>query len=174
VLADCAETIAACGGSTGDLPLAETADGWRSIDEIRQWALLHDEILLLQDAALSISRREEGPIKLEANVVACDVGRRPILDLRHSRLDPDWPYADPTPTDEYWSFHNRTVEGAVVKCLAVAWKASAEEVIAASDISSDEKNFERKIGDATGKPVTHSVNVLRNPNRTKVRTGRRR
>ena len=66
-----------------------------------------------------------------------------------------------------WEFHCRTLEGAVIEALAIAWSVSLEEVLSVSDFSTDETSFNREIGLGNGKPVIETVDIIRNPKYSK-------
>lgn len=173
LLAECAGYIAVCGGILDGLPVAFTRRGWVTVEQIRSWRPMPDEVLILQDAALSNLEGKVGPVTLVENVLTIDVGKPSLLQVNYSSLRKRWfEWPDDDDGEGYWSFHNRTVEGAIVRTLAEAWSSTPDEVVAVSKIPDDERSFRRIIGTASGKKVSHSVNIFRNPKKFSAKGGR--
>jgi hypothetical protein len=170
LLAGCAGFIALCDGVLDGLPVALTHRGWVTIEQIRSWQPMPDEVFLLQDAALSILERKKGPITLVENVLTIDVGKPSILQVGHSSLRQRWlEWPDNYDGNGYWAFHSGTVEGAIVLALAEAWSSTPDELVAVAEISDDERRFRRVIGTRSGKTVSLRVDVFRNPKKFAAR-----
>jgi len=160
---ECASIIRALHGSTQKLHIAEDASGWMSAEEISN-EHLDDEIFILQDASLSIARRDIGEIVLHKNVFAVDVGRPSILNTRRHDLWIDWPDDDDSAsTWGSWSFYFETAQGALMEAIASAWGIPLSQVLKVSQQSTDRKSLEREIGLCNGMPVVLDVDVIRKP-----------
>ena len=122
-LLECASTIRGCGITPEILPVAEGSDGLRTAAQIRDWTPLPEEIILVQDDALSLARRRFGDVKIFPNVLAVSVGYRAFLhDARFTSVDFEWPH---TPR----SFEELTLEGAVTLLLAERWNVPGEPLL---------------------------------------------
>ena len=169
-LEECAGVIRACSGKTDDLPIVFCAKGRISASEIANWENPPDEILLVQDAAVWNVQRDFNEFLLHDHVLAVHMGLPGILqteDFKYGR-GLFWPELLQSKKEHpQWEFHCRTLEGAVIEALAIAWSVSLEEVLSVSDFSTDETSFKREIGLGNGKPVIETVDIIRNPKYSK-------
>ena len=166
-LAQAASIVRVCGGDTGNLPIAFGEHGWMNVREITEWFNVPDEVLIVQDAAVSNIRRTGKKVILHQNVLVTNVGAPGVLS-RNPFNTPwiDWPSVKPK--DEWqkssYKFHSITLKGLVVEALANAWSSSLKDVLCVSLFSTDEIDHEREIGLVDGEPIIHSVSgVIRNP-----------
>lgn len=163
-----ASVICALGGLTGGLKVAESRDGFLSVDEIVMWVGGRSEIYILQDAGYSLLQMRMGTVELSEYVLVTDTGRPAILQTGRSGWT-DWPES------RFKRFHSRTLVGAVVRGLAAGWSCDAEDVWSASSFSTDGKELDRPIGTRTdgGEVVTHTVDILRQLTHSKPSRKRR-
>jgi hypothetical protein len=164
-LAEMASAVRVFGGDTGKLPIAFGAHGWMSVREISEWLDVSDEVLIVQDAAVYLIRRELKKLVLHPNVLAVEVGSPGILSRNY--YDSPWIDWPNIPANE-WSgsdreFKRTTLAGAVIEALVNAWSSSLKDVLHVSQFSSDERAVNREIGLGDGKPILRSVYVIRNP-----------
>jgi len=159
---DCASTIRALYGSTQKLHIAEDKGGWKSVEEISKENHA-DEILILQDAALSIARMDVGEIELHKNVFSVDMGITGILQTERHDIWIDWPPEDNSENiwSGEWSFHSKSLQGALMEAIAIAWGVPLRHVLEVSQRSTDNKSIKKEIGLCNGKPVVLRVNVIR-------------
>jgi hypothetical protein len=150
-LEECAATIRMLGGATGPLPIAQSARGWRTFNDIVLDVAHMREVVLVQNATLSIEERENKSITLNDNVLAVEVGQPGILQgTRYSRDWLLWPSRALTGDNAYWDFHAYTLEGLAVEAIAQAWKVSPDEVVE-NAVWSDEIGSDSE--DDTGRKV---------------------
>lgn len=158
---DMARVLLALGADISSLPVAESSRGWMTLSEIATWCHLYEEIVLVQDAAISDLRRNFAPIMLHGGVLALDESRTRLITGRrdwHQR-GVEWP---PEPTDVVHHFHHaRTVVGAVVKVVAEAWQLTELQVWSQALESTDERSFRREIGRSDARVHSAEVTVLR-------------
>jgi hypothetical protein len=161
---DCASTIRALHGSTQKLHIAEGKGGWKSADGLSR-ENLDDEILILQDASLSLERRAVGEIELHKNVFAVDMGITGILQTDRHDIWVDWPPEDSSEKiwSRDWIFHSRSLQGALMEAIATAWGIPLRQVLKTSQQCTDNKSIKKEIGLCNGKPVVLSVDVIRRP-----------
>lgn len=161
---EAAAIIRALGGSTQKLHVAEDASGWKSAEDISK-EQFDDEILILQDASLSLARRDFGEIVLHKNVFAVDVGRPGILQTRRHDVWIDWPPEGDLESnwDANWRFHSNTLQGALMEAIATAWGIPLRQILKISQQSTDNQSIKKEIGSCDGKPVVLSVDVVRRP-----------
>jgi hypothetical protein len=169
-LADIASTIRSLGGSTQKLPCAEGESGWMSARDIRRQYAKFEEIILVQDASVSLARRHLTDLVLMPNVLSIGVGLRPVLYSRDNDIDwPDLGNAIEIPKD--WRFNLQTLAGSVIEALAEAWSCSLLSVLAVSTNNKDRGATRREVWASNGKAYTETVVVIRNPN-THIETKR--
>lgn len=156
-----AEIVRACGGDTGRLPIALTGEGFLSRDRVVAWASQRDEVLALQDAALSIDVRSYGEISCADGVAA--VGMVPeglvSIDYRAGQRDhpsTDWPEPDGL-SDDYPPAS--TLFAVLVEAIAEAWDVPGEEIEEQARVS----NEPRVVGSRDDQPVELTVVALRRP-----------
>lgn len=160
-LEGCAAIIRACHGYTGKLPIAFSKSKWLSADDLSAWTDVPDEIILVQDAAFSLKKKELGEFSLQPNVLAVKMGQPGILAVRYDDFYIDW-LGD---KDNCLGFHARTLEGAVIEAIAKAWNKPLEKVVETASFRSDdeEEKVKREIGTANGKPVVVTVDIIKKP-----------
>lgn len=172
VLAHVADTVSHCGGLIGSLPIVESSRGWLSVDDIRNWNPIPDEILIVEREEVETIVSDLGPVELFTNVLVCGQENAYFIQ-RGAGLD--WP--EPRSFDEI-PFRNRSTQSVVARLLAEKWSATLEEVIAKSSISRYPNFKYAAVGTVTGKPIARSPHILRNPHikplRAVQRTPRKR
>jgi len=158
-LSECAGTIWFCGATPKSLPVAQDRTGWVSVSDIQKWKPFPPEVILFQDIVY-LRRREVGNIKLRPNTLAIDAGFRVLLGSAFESEFVFWPR---TFTDRGWGFHNLSLKGLVMSCLAELWSAEPQDVIEASTFSDDENELIAVVGSLNGKNFKVDVDVVRNP-----------
>jgi hypothetical protein len=155
-------------GNTKILHISESSEGWKSAEDIAIEVITEDEILIVQDAALILATREAGPIIINKNVFAVDMGMQPIIRTSHFI---DWPPKDKLKRNDWpidWEFHSRTLEGELIEAIAAAWKMPLKEILKESEQSTDKKPISRTIGHCTnGKPILLNVTLIKKPRQEK-------
>ena len=150
-------------GATGNLCIAEGAGGWKNAEEISREDI-DDEVLILQDAALSLKRRDIGEITLHKNVFAVDMGIPGILQTGHYDVWIDWP---PEEFGKFFgddmSFFSQTLHGALMESIAKAWNVPLLQLLKVSQSKKSKNSIEREIGLCNGKPVVLDVDVIKKP-----------
>ncbi|UQA59384.1 ATP-binding protein [Polyangium aurulentum] len=149
----CAQIVRACGGSVGDLPVAEGAAGWMSEQAIAAWKDVPDEVLLVREQG-GRGAPWRGRIALESSVLCVRMHLPAMLDARDPRY---WPEEEPS--GEPWRAVMRTLAGAVFEALARAWGVPLDAVMRATAPSRET----RIIGHVDGSPVESFVDVVRRP-----------
>lgn len=140
-----AEVVWTCGGDTGDLPIALTAEGLMSRGQIQAWAAERDELVVVQDAALKNNERPLGRIDLDPRVVA--VGMTPTYLV----LDHDFPDSGgvvgrwPLSIREAGRSHDFSLVSALEAAVSAAW-GSVEDV-------DEHRSRRHPVGTRDGKPV---------------------
>lgn len=156
-LAEAADVIARCGGIIGPLPVAESADGWLSVDDIREWDPMPDEVVLVERQDIEDVTTDLGPLRLGPHVLAC--GRENAFIIQEGQ-GLKWP--DPVFFDEA-PFRNRSTLSLVASLLAENWSASLAEVLAVSTVSRYPDFNWVVVGTIDGKDIERSAHILRNP-----------
>jgi hypothetical protein len=145
--ASCATVVHCCGGDTGPMSIAQTAGGWLDADGICAWADGLREIVVLQDATLSVEQDRRGSFELAPNVIAVAMGVGAIL--RHTA------HVMPGSLNER-----------LLRAVAVAWNLSLDELVAGMEVSSRDTPVVVIIGQRDGEEAVHShVRILRRPAR---------
>ena len=150
--------VTRCGGDTGALKIAETLSGWLSVEEMINWAIRLQQIVLVQDAAISNLMRNSRPnLKLLDNVLVTDPGWPGIINTRPAAFI-DWPpYGKIDPGRSCGSLNDL-----VVRSVANAWEMELPDLISASSFSTDNTKFSEEIGEEAEERVSVSnVDVLR-------------
>ena len=161
-LSDIASVIKRLGGCIGDLPIALNSNGWVSSKDISERKNTPEEVLIVQDASLSIAQSENGKIILNDNVYAVNVGRPGIFQGGMSSFI-DWPEFEFVHDNKHWQFHIYSLVGSIIEALSINWSCSMQEIVDAMEFSDDEKQIKREIGKVDGKLVELSVDIIRNP-----------
>lgn len=159
-LASAAEIVRRCGGDTGPLPIANSAQGWLTAKGVQDFASVTNEILLVGGVFLRGIEQDLGTLELLPNVLTCTSGRRAIISTRLDNADTEWP--DPLNLS-YEKFMDRSNEAAILRLAATAWAASVKQVLGVSDITTDRKSYSRPVAIAGGRTLERPVQVLRNP-----------
>lgn len=161
---ECASIVRALRGRTKKLHIAEGASGWKSAEDISK-ENLDDEILILQDALLHLTRRELGEITLHKNVFAVGMGVPGILQTKRRDLWIIWPPEDGSETiwRRVWVLHSRTLNGALIEAIATAWNIPLDQILKVSQKKTDKKPIKREIGLCNGNPVVLDVEIIRRP-----------
>jgi hypothetical protein len=121
-LLECAATVRVCRLIPQLLPIAQGSDrSLKTASEIKAWAQMNDEIILIQREAFELLQRKLGKVRALPNVLLVNVGARALVfsELRDS------PERWPNDRSEFYQF---TLEGAVVQLIAEAWGVRIEEL----------------------------------------------
>jgi hypothetical protein len=154
-LAAAANTIGYCGGEIGSFPVAQSSRGWLSADDIRGWAPIPDEILIVEFGDLQSVASDLGPVELLPNALACEQEHPYFME------DHLWP--NPIPWDR-GPLTDRSTQSLVARLLAERWSTTLEEMLAVSSIKRGEDSEWVVIGTVNGRPIKRMAYVLRNPN----------
>lgn len=156
-----ASVLLALGADISSLPVAESSRGWMTLNDIAKWCHEYEQIVLVQDAAISGLRRNFAPLTLHEGVLALDESRKTLLAgwRGWDQRAVEWP---PEPTDAAHRFyHARTVVGSVVKVVAEAWQLSESQVWSRALESTDEQSFRREVGRSDTRVHSSTVTLLR-------------
>jgi hypothetical protein len=159
---EAASIIAACGGDTGQLPVARVSGGWISAARVRKQRL-PAELLIIDDD----DRWAEGSKtrKLEPNVFAVSNGDSYWGVLERRRGEASWP---PVPE----RFREYKIQGeefspiwfVLVEAIAQSWKVPLREVMTCSSLRTRNKGERRRVG-MRGKRAERVVaDIIRKPN----------
>lgn len=151
-LLECAATVRACAVIPEVLPIAEGRDGLKTATQIRNWKPFPDEVIVVQDAALTLLRRELGDIELLPNVLAVNVGHIPFVIGESRNSIEFWPKS-------FSQFHELTLEGAVAHIVAQQWNVAPAKLM---DVLG-KSNKKVTIGRADGKTVRARAAILTRP-----------
>ncbi len=159
---ECASVVRCCGGNTMDLKIAITQKGSVNYNEVKEIISLNKftEYLVVQDAAISNYERDNKCIiELFENVFSVDVGVPGVLQTRDIEHHVWWPESE-----DDW-FHSRSLEGLIDEAFAEVWETSIEEILAKSDVSTDEKSYEASVGkfNDTEVKIDH-LDIIKRPN----------
>ena len=147
-LYDCAQIIRALGGECPQLPIAEHHGGWLTGQEIKDLAKSANEFVLLQDAAFSLYFHDDRDTLLP-HVLVTSPGTPGIIQPGGRGYEMDRPFIDwpswRAGADLKQNFRDRTLEGEVVKALASGWSVPVEQVLRASEFSTDVKPLYRRV-----------------------------
>lgn len=160
-LAECASIIAALGGSTSNLPIAYSEDGWKSSEQILKWASVYDEVFLLQDAVYYRQKRNN-KLKINKNILVVNFAM-PVV-LLNPKTGFFWPLLV---KEESANSHILSLKEVVIETLAKAWSVSLEDLLSVSYLANN-IHSRREIGISNGKSVFHEVNIIRNPRSKKT------
>lgn len=161
-LAECASIIAAFGGSTANLPIAYSEDGWKSSEQILKWASVYDEVFLLQDAAYHEQRRKNDKLKIHKNILVVNF-IMPVV-LLNQETGFFWPLLFKEHSD---NLHIPALKNIVIETLAKAWSVSLDDLMSVSYLANN-IHSRREIGISNGESIFHEVNIIRNPKSKKT------
>lgn len=159
---ECASVIRCLGGNTSSLKIAYHKSGIVNYEELK--AIIsetnYDSYLVVQDAAISNYERDNNcKISFFDNVIWVSMGTPGILQTRNIDHYISWPKHD-NPIEEW--FHSRSLEGLTTEAFSEIWKKTINEILAISDESSDEKNYEASVGTVDGKQaVIDHLDIIR-------------
>lgn len=156
-----ARLIFACRGDTSGFPIARAEVGWLTAGDVDCWARDQQEVVLVQDAAISNRERDsKDRVVLADNVLAVDVSGAMFISVNTTVVV--WPPAKPEYGEE-WAFYSASLVGAVAEALARAWSCPVESVLAISERGDDGAEVTRAIGTCNGAEVVYDVMALRRP-----------
>lgn len=159
-LADCASIITAFGGSTSNLPIAYSEDGWKNSEQILKWASVYDEIFILQNTAYYEIKYNK--LKIHKNILVVNF-IMPVV-LLNSETGFFWPLL----VNEYSAdFHILTLRKVVIEIIAEAWSVSSKNLLSVSYLANN-VHSRKEIGISHGKSVFKEVNIIRNPKSRKT------
>jgi hypothetical protein len=150
----CAGVIWCCGGDTGPLPIAESADGPLTFGDVARWADQLDEVIVIGYDQLQYLRHAGADASLGRNVVATSEGS-PLL-IWHV----PWPRARNKGPYSWWMAWAETLTGACTEALAAAWAVSLADTLDASELREGRVREVGKIGHA---PFSARSFLIRNP-----------
>jgi hypothetical protein len=162
---DCASIVRACGGDTNALKVAYHKTGLVNKNQIMSLIkrIGANEFVILQDAAVSIYESDNScKINFYDHIFWVSMGSPGILQTREFESFIWWPEIEIE--GKYPRFEGATLEGIIDKALAEIWESSLEELIAASDESTDEESFNAVVGTVNDKPIElDGVQIMRKP-----------
>ncbi len=165
-LCDYAGAIWHCGGDTGPLPVAESADRLLTFTDVSRYRDAPDELVVINHDFLWQLRRAGADVSLDRSVVAASHSFSPIM---LSTLY-GWPGVESEAPQTWWDYRARTLLGALTEALAKAWGVSLADVLDASELREARDREVGRIGDA---PFSASSWVIRNPRKHLPRPGSR-
>jgi hypothetical protein len=153
-----ASVVTRCGGDTKELKIAETLSGWISAKQLNDWAEGHQQIVLVQDAAVWNLMRDGWPnLKLLDSVLVTDPGWPGIINSRPDAYVEWPPYTGFEPGRFFGSLSDLAV-----RSVASAWNMELPDLVTASAFSTDDIPFREEIGEEAGQKVAmDGVDVLR-------------
>jgi hypothetical protein len=162
---ECASIIRACGGDTNALKVAYHKTGPVNKNQIGSLIkkIGANEFVIVQDAnVMNYESDNSCKINFYDHIFWVDMGRPGILQTRGSESVIGWPEIEIE--GEYQRFKNATLDGVIDKALAEIWECGLEELIAASDESTDEESFNAVVGTVNDKPIElDGVQIMRKP-----------
>jgi hypothetical protein len=162
---DCASNIRVCGGDTNTLKVAYHKTGLVNKNQIRSLIkkIGANEFVIVHDAAVSIYERDNScKINFYDHIFWVKMGVPAVLQTGRSESFIWWPKTEIE--GEYHRFQNISLEGIIYKALSEIWECSLEELIAASDESTDEESFNAIVGTVNDKPIElDHVQIMRKP-----------
>jgi hypothetical protein len=156
-LAYAADTVVHCGGIPGALPIALSSRGWASVEDIRAWKPVPDQVLIVELSDLQNVANDLGPVELLPNVLACGDENMYLITGAALLMWPDTGLFHERP------FRNRSTESLVASLLAEKWSTTLDEVLAVSTIAGRLNVNWVEVGTVGGKPIRRSAHILRNP-----------
>ena len=162
---DCASIIRVCRGDTNALKVAYHKTGLVNKNQIRSLIkkIGANEFVIVQDAAVSNYERDNScKINFYDHIFWVKMGVPAMLQTRRPVSFIGWPKSEIE--GEYHRFKNISLEGIIDKALSEIWECSLEELIAASDESTDEESFNAIVGTVNDKPIElDHVQIMRKP-----------
>lgn len=155
----CSSFIRALGGNTNELLIAKHKSGFISLSQFKN--IIRNglkEIVIIGDSGFNLLERKHGQIQLQDNVFVADCGYPGILQCRPNDRWIDWPknHSD--------RFHERTLQGLLEDAFSQVWGVSLNDVISASDISSDKVKYSFIIGSHNGNDIAYEhADIIRLP-----------
>lgn len=155
----CAEYVEKLGVNPEGLPVAKSATGWMSPEEIEEFAKSRGEVCLVSDFDVEMAGGKSSEVTLDTGVLALNMttGSTLITSFTH-RGWPERPEVEDIENSK--SFLLSTPARSTVRAIANAWGYSLEE---AAKMDSFGFGEERQIGFLSGKPFVSDVWVFRNP-----------
>jgi hypothetical protein len=168
-----AAVVHMCGGSTGPLPIATSADGAITATGIAAWAEAKREVLLVHEAAVSLATERHPGLVLDPDVLVIDSGPPTLLNRggfyrpaarrfefwpnqrRHESADAGW----------HWPLLPTALKGLVITLLARAWGLSLSAVLKSSLFGDDDTEYVRRVGKSEAGVLEEDVDVIRRAER---------
>jgi Histidine kinase-, DNA gyrase B-, and HSP90-like ATPase len=159
---DCAATVQRCGGDTGALAIADTADGALNAAAVGAWAAEREELIVVSGSTLNSERIRHAAFQPAPNVIAVPMGWSAIVQ-GSGRGYPTfaWPrLSESDPRLVSGSLHERAM-----RAVAGAWGLPLERVLDQTEIPTKEKPISAVIGRRDGREFIHpdARIVRRNP-----------
>jgi hypothetical protein len=150
-LLECAATVRSCGAMPEILPIGEWQRGLMTANDLRNWAPIPTEVIVISHDSLALLRRRFGVVELFSNVVAVNSGRRPLIrDQRSDHIGNDWP-------EDLMQYHELTLQGAVLHLIAELWRAPVKPLVEL--LYKERENV--VVGTASGRQIKTLALVLR-------------
>jgi hypothetical protein len=141
------------GGDTGLHLIGRRSNGWITIEDLRGWRDIGDEVVVIDDTTNSPKSSV-----LNSNVIAVSTHSWPISLIDDHYGEP-WPSQETVKLTTDRQIRATTEYYAVIQALAIAWHVSMEEVIRCSDFSTSI----RTVGKDGEVEVKAKADILRNP-----------
>lgn len=154
--ADTAATVAACGGDTGALPIAETAKGWMSQDDLHAWARGRSRIVVVGDYEVWGHRQARTEFSIAPDVVSVAGDASALVRGGMG----SWPLHDTVVDGVLFG----SLEERVRHLVADAWGISYDELLAQADLAKDNDSRTVEYGTRDGSPIASVwIDVLHRP-----------
>lgn len=164
-----AQAIRSLGGETGPLPIAFRNGPSRSIEGLRTWKGIPDEVVLIDNDYEFRNNRKSISLYQDVLAISFDSQSRGFLreieTFDSDSISGKWPLSEKVRLAARRELSKNTIYFAVIGALATAWHSTVEEVIASSDFSQKEM-FVGKRGNRRFKA---KADILRNPNKRQIR-----
>jgi hypothetical protein len=158
-----AQLIRSLGGDTGPLAIGYRQGRSITIDDLRGWKKIPDEIMVIDDDYQFREQRKAVSLAKNVIVIPTDGQSRGLL-RELERFDSDaasgkWPTSEEIRVAPDRSLSKGTIYFAVLEALSIAWQCSTEDLIAASDFGQSE----RSVGKKGSRAFKAEADLLRRP-----------
>ena len=158
----CANIVRICGGSTGKLKIAKSAQGWLDAKQIIQIFRPIDELLLIGSSDLDYLTDKFGAIKLNDNVLSTNDSSVTIFNSIFSSTKSneriEWP--ESSLDKGYGIPYRKFLEGAILDSLVKSWSTTLDCIMKIAEKSANGKRIIREIGEANGKPISAEIDKI--------------
>jgi hypothetical protein len=165
-----ASMIRGLGGDTGPLPIALRAGRGVTLDELRGWKDIPNQIRLLDEEYSFRDGRKKISWDRDVLVIDADGSAMTLLPRDRRSRGTGWPNSKKLRLTSSETLDVNTVKFAVIEAVAHAWSSTVQEVIRTSQLSA----VKQKVGKVGGKSFTSLVtHILKNPVMDSVKRGKR-